>query len=45
MIPKKLLETGNMVVFDKFLNINSYRKKAFKLIMNQLNNEILTDDL
>ena len=45
MIPKKLLEQGNMVVFDKFLNINSYRKKAFKLIMNQLNNEILTDDL
>ena len=45
MIPKKLLETGNMVIFDKFLNINSYRKKAFKLIMNQLNNEILTDDL
>jgi hypothetical protein len=45
MIPKKLLETGNMVVFDKFLNINSYRKKTFKLIMNQLNNEILTDDL
>ena len=45
MIPKKLLETGNMVVFDKFLNINSYRKKAFKLIINQLNNEILTDDL
>ena len=45
MIPKKLLEHGNMVVFDKFLNINSYRKKAFKLIMNQLNNEILTDDL
>ena len=45
MIPKKLLETGNMVIFDKFLNINSYRKKAFKLILNQLNNEILTDDL
>ena len=45
MIPKKLLEQGNMVVFDKFLNINSYRKKAFKLIMNQINNEILTDDL
>jgi len=45
MIPKKLLDTGNMVVFDKFLNINSYRKKAFKLIINQLNNEILTDDL
>ena len=45
MIPKKLLETGNMSVFDKFLNINSYRKKAFKLILNQLNNEILTDDL
>jgi len=45
MIPKKLLETGNITVFDKFLNINSYRKKTFKLIMNQLNNEILTDDL
>ena len=45
MIPKKLLETGNINVFDKFLNINSYRKKAFKLIINQLNNEILTDDL
>ena len=45
MIPKKLLETGNIAIFDKFLNINSYRKKAFKLIMNQLNNEILTDDL
>ena len=45
MIPKKLLETGNMVVFDKFLNINSYRKTTFKLILNQLNNEILTDDL
>jgi hypothetical protein len=45
MIPNKLLEKGNMIVFDKFLNINSYRKKAFKLIMNQLNNEILTDDI
>jgi hypothetical protein len=45
MIPKKLLESGNMMVFDKFLNINTYRKKIFKLILNQLNNEILTDDL
>jgi hypothetical protein len=45
MSPNKLLEKGNMIVFDKFLNINSYRKKAFKLIMNQLNNEILTDDI
>ena len=45
MIPKKLLEAGNINVFDKFLNINTYRKKIFKLILNQLNNEILTDDL
>ena len=45
MIPKKLLEAGNISAFDKFLNINSYRRKAFKLILNQLNNEILTDDL
>ena len=45
MIPKKLLESGNIGVFDKFLNITSYRKKIFKLILNQLNNEILTDDL
>ena len=45
MIPKKLLEAGNINVFDKYLNINSYRKKIFKLITNQLNNEILTDDL
>jgi len=45
MIPKKLLEAGNIGAFDKFLNINSYRRKAFKLILNQLNNEILTDDL
>ena len=45
MIPKKLLESGNIAAFDKFLNINSYRRKAFKLILNQLNNEILTDDL
>ena len=45
MIPKKLLEAGNINVFDKYLTINSYRKKIFKLISNQLNNEILTDDL
>ena len=45
MIPKKLLEAGNINVFDKFLNISTYRKKVFKLILNQLNNEILTDDL
>ena len=45
MIPKKLLESGNIAAFDRFLNINSYRRKAFKLILNQLNNEILTDDL
>ena len=45
MIPKKLLEAGNIKVFDTFLNISTYRKKIFKLILNQLNNEILTDDL
>ena len=45
MIPKKLLEAGNINAFDKFLNIRTYRKKVFKLILNQLNNEILTDDL
>ena len=45
MIPKKLLESGNIKVFDTFLNISTYRKKIFKLILNQLNNEILTDDL
>ena len=26
MIQKKLSETGNTAIFDKFLNINSYRK-------------------
>ena len=45
MIPKRLLETGNINLFDRFLNISTYRKKTFKLILNQLNNEILTDDL
>ena len=45
MIPKKLLEAGNINLFDKYLTITSYRKKIFKLISNQLNNEILTDDL
>ena len=45
MIPKKLLEAGNINVFDKYLNVSTYRKKIFKLILNQLNNEILTDDL
>ena len=45
MIPKQYLDTANMSNFDKILDIISYKKKTYKLIMNILNNEILTEDL
>ena len=45
MIPKSIFEVGNLQIFDKILDLNSYRQKVFKFILNQFNNDILTDDL
>lgn len=45
MIPKSMFEKGHLISFDKFLNVRAMKLKAYELILNELDNEILTEDL
>ena len=45
MIPHKMLQKGSIEVFERFLNIQTIRKKTLELILSLMENYILTDDL
>lgn len=45
MIPRKMLLKGSIDVFEKFINIQTLRKKTVELIYNILENDIITEDM
>ena len=45
MIPQKMLQKGSIEVFERFLNIQTIRKKTLELILSLIENYILTEDL
>ena len=45
MIPHKMLQKGSIEVFERFLNIQTIRKKTLELILSLMENYILTEDL